>query len=255
MRNIKLLILCVGIIFSSLLSTASDSENLYWFVAASLSKPAKALAEKFNSEKHAFNVMVISGGSGELISQITLSGKGDLFTPASDEFLTIIKDKKMVRNYQKLLKQIPVFALARKYDGKKMTFDDLVNGNYKIAIGNPKTMAIALTYQTIEKKMSQDIAEKIRKQEYGSPLDVNQSLSYLQMNTVDAALIFDTMAKNAKLEYLQIPKAYNVDTYAYLVILTTESSDKNTEEFISFIFENKDFFSKYGYSLIKGATK
>lgn len=255
MKKLKLLFLCVAIILSAMVSIASDSENLYWFVAASLSRPAKAMAEKFNSEEHSFKVMVISGGSGELISQITLSGKGDLFTPASDEFLTIVKDKKLAKNYTRLIKQIPVFTLSRKYDDKKISFNDLVNGNYKIAIGNPKTMAVALTYQQIEKKMPKDIAEKIRKQEYGSPLDVNQSLSYLQMNTVDAALIFDTMAKNAKLECVQIPKAYNIDVYAYLVVLTSESSDKNTGEFVSFIFKNKDIFSKYGYSLIEDAPK
>lgn len=243
------------ILISSMFSNAADSENFYWFVAASLSKAAKALAEKFNSQGYGFKVMVIAGGSGELISQITLSGKGDLFTPASEEFLTIIKDKKMVKSYTAFIKQTPVFALSRKYDGKKITFSELVNGNYKIAIGNPKTMAIALTYQSIEKKMPEDISEKIRKQEYGSPLDVNQSLSYLEMNTVDAALIFDMMAKNAKLEYIRIPEKYNIDTYAYLVVLTSESSDKNTREFISFIFKNKDLFTRYGYSLIMDEAK
>ncbi len=238
-----------------MVSNASDTESLYWFVAASLSKPSKALAEKFNGEEHSFKVMIISGGSGELISQITLSGKGDLFTPASDEFLTIVKDKKMVKSYAKFIKQTPVFALARKYDSKEITFDELVNGNYKIAIGNPRTMAMALTYQAIEKKMPKDISEKIRKQEYGSPLDVNQSLSYLEMNTLDAALIYDTMASNANLEYIRIPKAYNVDAYAYLVALTSESSDKHTKEFISFIFKNKNIFSKYGYSLMMDELK
>lgn len=255
MKKIKFLFLCLITLVSPMISNASDSENFYWFVAASLSKPAKALAEKFNKEENSFKVMVISGGSGELISQIALSGKGDLFTPASDEFLTIINDKKLVRSFKKIIRQSPVFALARKYDGKKMTFDDLVNGSYKIAIGNPRTMAIALTYKAIEKKMPKDVAEKIRKQEYGSALDVNQNLSYLQMNTVDAALIFDMMAKNAKLEYLQIPKAYNVDTYAYLVALTTESSDKNTEDFIAFIFKNKDIFNQYGFLLITDESK
>lgn len=255
MRKLKLLFLCLILLVLPMVPNASANDNLYWFVAASLSRPAKALAEKFNGEEHSFKVMVISGGSGELISQITLSGKGDIFTPASDEFLTIVKDNKMVKSYTKLIKQTPVFALARKYDSKPITFDELVSGNYKIAIGNSKTMAMALTYQAIEKKMPKDIYEKIRKQEYGSPLDVNQSLSYLEMNTVDAALIYDTMAKNAKLEYILIPKAYNVDAYAYLVVLSCEASDKNTGEFVSFIFKNKDIFSKYGYSLITDETK
>ncbi|HBM17074.1 MAG TPA: hypothetical protein DD381_12130 [Lentisphaeria bacterium] len=255
MKRTQLLLIAVFFCYYFPLDIRGESNTLYWYVAASISKVAKEAAEKFNAQKKDFNVIVIAGGSGELISQITLSGRGDLFTPASDDFLTIIKDKSMVKRYVKLLEQTPVFGLAKKYKGKKLSFDELINGDYKIALGNPRTMAIALTFLSIEEKMPKEIVRKIREREKGCPLDINQSVSYLEINSVDAALIFDTVARANKLEYVEIPKQYNIDSYAYLAVLKSESSEKNTKEFIAFIFKNRQIFDKYGYPLLGDSSQ
>ena len=142
---------------------AKSPDELYWYLASSMIKPGRDIVHKFNSEHKNIKVLLISGGSGELLSKILASGKGDIYTPASKFFLDKALTAGVVKNYSKLLEQKPVFGLAKKLDEKNITFDDIVSKPYKLAVGNPKTMALGQTFVEIKQKMGEKLSAEIKK--------------------------------------------------------------------------------------------
>ena len=145
---------------------ADSSDELYWFLASSMIKPGRELVQKFNSENKNINVLLISGGSGQLLSKILASQKGDIYTPASTYFLDKALNAGIVKDHTKFLTQKPVFALAEKLNGKNISFEDLLAKHYKLAVGNPKTMALGQTFLEIKEKMGSKLSAQIKKNEY-----------------------------------------------------------------------------------------
>jgi len=232
--------------------------NLYaaeiqWFLAASLSKPAREIVNQFNIQAEDCAVLPVVGGSGQLLSKITLSKKGDLYSPASVEFLQRAQTLGIVADSRLLLKQFPVFGLSTVGAQKISSFEDLTAQHIKIALGNPKTMALGNSYLKIEKKMAPALAAQIRRNTKVEAINVNQIVSYLLLGVIDAGTIFDTVAKANRIPYITIPKEYNVETSSYLIrlIYTKKRNRSCVAQFLKFIVVQDDTFSKFGFRLNK----
>ena len=237
---------------SALAAPAKErSKELYWFLAASMVKPGKEIVSEFNRENMSFKVLLIPGGSGELLSKIMVSGQGDLYTPASRYFLERAIKAGIVKNYVKLLVQIPVLGLSKNIAHKKPSFKDIVAGNYKLAVGNPKTMALGETYVKIKKKMGKKIAAQIKRNERIYAISVSQVVNYIESGAVDAGTIYDSVARADNITYVSIPDNYNIPEYAYLVTLKNCANQKEVEIFKEFILNHKKSFEKYGFNLAK----
>ncbi|HJO93140.1 MAG TPA: molybdate ABC transporter substrate-binding protein [Victivallales bacterium] len=223
---------------------------LYWYLAASMAKPGTEIVQNFNKENHSFQVILMLGGSGQLLSKIQASHKGDIYTPASGFFLKKAEKLNLVKNSKKLLTQYPVFGLSKKLNNKKLTFNDIVNGKYKLAVGNPNTMALGQTYINMKKKMGPDIAAKLKKNEAVYALNVGQDINYVMTGVVDAGLMYNTDATANNIKYVTIPSKYNIPAAAYLATLKTATSDNNVKIFENYIYKNSQIFKKYGFDLV-----
>ncbi|MCP4750197.1 MAG: solute-binding protein [Proteobacteria bacterium] len=223
--------------------------ELYWYVAASLSKPGREVADRFNRENESIDVYVVVGGSGQLLSKLYLSKKGDFYTPASEAFLKKAESYGIVKSHRLLLKQKPVFGLSTSGAETISKWEDLVRPGIKIALGNPGTMALAKTYLSIEKKMDGKTAQGIRLNMAVAPVNVTQVVNYLLSNIVDAGILFDTVARANGIPYLDIPENYNCDTSAYLARLRYSKNIAAADKFEDFVLRRKEIFDKHGFKL------
>ena len=229
----------------------TPTKELYWYLGASMSKPGKEIVRKFNLENKEFKVFLVTGGSGQLLSKIIASEKGDIYSPASTFFLEKAINSNVVKKYRKFIEQVPVFGLASQLENKKLTFYDLISGKYKLAVGNPKTMALGQTFLEIKKKMGTELAEQIKKNEFLYAVNITQIVNYILTGTVDAGLIFDSVAKTNKIDYIEIPEKFNIPEYAYLVVLNSCQDMKRADIFEEYIYQHKDIFEKYDFMLIR----
>ena len=230
---------------------ADSPDELYWFLASSMIKPGREITQKFNNENKNVKVLLLSGGSGQLLSKILVSGKGDIYTPASKYFLDKTLKTGIVKSYTKLLEQKPVFGLTEKLDGQEITFENIVSQHYKLAVGNPKTMTLGQTFLEIKEKMGSKLSAQIKKNEYVYALSVAQIVNYVLSGAVDAGLMFDSVAMANDISYVKIPEKYNVPEYAYLVTLKSCTNIENVKVFEKYIYQHADIFKKYGFELIK----
>lgn len=232
-----------------LLSSFGFAKEIYWYAAASATKPAQEIVEKFNFASKETKVILITGGSGELLNKILLSKVGDIYSPANLEYAKLAEEK-LDYEYDKLLIQTIVIGLSQNGEKKVKSFFDLFNKEIKIAIGNPDTMAIGKTfYKNIMPTLKDK--EKLKKNILIDPVNISQTVNYLKSNTVDAGLLFDSTAKANKLKYINLPKEYEFSDFYYIGITKFCSNKEEAYNFINFVRAQKEIFEKYGFEVVE----
>jgi len=222
--------------FFLLITSEGFAGEIYWYLAASMSKPGKEVVTRFNQTSDGTRVLLIIGGSGQLLSKIELARKGGIYSPASASFLEKAQAKGLVKQHRLLLYQTPVFGLSKSGQTRVQTFNDLQRPGIQLALGNPKTMALGASYLKIEKKMGSGLSGRIRLNSRLQAINISQIVNYLRADIVDAGLIFDSVARANQLEYVEIPAEYNFQNAAFLIRLDFPvANDSEVAQFENFI--------------------
>jgi molybdate transport system substrate-binding protein len=225
------------------------SDTLYWYLAASISKPGIEITQKFNASQSEFKVVVIPGGSGNLFSKLLASQTGDLYTPAASDYLEKSNQAGIVLTVTELLKQTPVFGLSSSGSKVIRNFSNLLKPGIRLALGNENTMALGKTYLKIEKKLPLNVNQGIQKNTIVKAMNVNQIVNYVKLDVVDAGIMFETVANSHGLAFINIPERSNVIETAYLITLKFSKHPKQVEKFKKYLAMDKTIFSKYGFHL------
>jgi len=226
------------------------AETIYWYLGAAMTKPGKAIVEQYN-KTHSDKVVLILGGSGQLLNKIILSKKGDIYTPANEKYYKKALSENVIFEGEKILVQTPVFGISKRAESKITSFEDLTKPGIKIALGNPDTMAIGKTYQMeMEPKMPKEIAEKIRANIVIDPVNISQTINYVLSSTVDAGLMFDSVAKLNNLKYVEIPNEYNTMLTAYISLVKYSKNNDLAKSFLAYVRKNLHIFEEYGYNVV-----
>lgn len=237
-------------LFLCLFAFKAYAETIYWYLGAAMTKPGKAIVEQYN-KTHDDEVILILGGSGELLNKIILSKKADIYTPANEKYYKKALSENVIFEGEKLLVQTPVFGISERAESKITSFDDLLKPGIKIALGNPDTMALGKTYQMeIEPKIPKGTADQIRANIVINPVNISQTINYVLSSTVDAGLMFDSVAKLNNLKYVEIPDEYNTTLTAYISLVTYSKNKELAKSFVEYVRRNLHVFEEYGYSVV-----
>lgn len=251
----KLVSICFAVVAVTMFSRPVSAADLYWYLGASMTKPGKEMVETFNRGDHPFTVILITGGSGQLLSKITAAGKGDLYTPASLSYVAKTKNLGLLKTHSPLIVQTPVFALSADGRQKIHNWSDLTGPEIRIGLGNPKTMALGRSYLRIQEKMGPELTAQLNRNKVVEAVNISQIINYLKSDIVDAGIAFDSTARANNLNYIEIPEAYNHQEIAPLIILKCEANEENTQLFIDFIMNNLAFFEKHGFKGVEQAKR
>lgn len=176
-------------------SSSAAAADLYWYLAASMTKPGKEIVDLFNQGEHPFCVILVSGGSGQLLAKISSSRKGDLYTPAAMDYVKHVEKIGLLRSFVPLIVQTPVFALSASGKQKIRSWDDLTAAGVRIGLGNPKTMALGKSYEVIKEKIGAELTEQIAANKVVEGVNVSQIINYLKTDIIDAGIAFESTAK------------------------------------------------------------
>lgn len=219
-------------------------EEIYWYSGAAMKKPAQKIVERYN--KQGGNVVLITGGSGQVLHQMMSAQRGDLYSPTSDHFKSVALKKGVAFKAIPLLQVEPVFALAPKVEGIK-SFADLLRKKVEIATGNPESMAIGKAWRKIRARMPQKVRTNLRQKVAIEPVNISQTVNYVKTGTVDAGLVFDSIARNNNLEFIRIPGEYNLIQKAHLLPVKYSVASQKRDAFVQFVLNNKNIYKEYGF--------
>ncbi|WP_320129796.1 molybdate ABC transporter substrate-binding protein [uncultured Sphaerochaeta sp.] len=231
------------------LSSVATPTPLLVYAGAGLKKPMEEIKASYEKD-HLVDIQYIYAGSGQLISQIQLSGKGDVFIVGSEEVYKIAQDKGFANEPSLVAHHTPCIAVASDNPKHIVRLEDLAKDGVSVILGDPKANAIGLSAQEIIKKNN---LQGIIANTVSQAATVNEIVIQLTMGQADAAIVTkDSISGNSKVKAISIPEEQNIDQLIPVGTLTMSKYPSEAQAFMDFICseEGKTIFEKYGFDAV-----
>lgn len=252
--NNKILILSIfiaGVMISGCIENNNNEKTIIVF-CGSVSKPAIEEAAKVFEEKEKIKVELNFGGSGTMLSNMEISRKGDLYIPASPDYMEKAKREKVVDPESiKIISYIVPAIIVQKGNPKNIkTLEDLAKPNIKVGIANPESVSIGV--YTVELLEYNHLTKKVEKNIVTHTKSFSDALSLISTKKVDAIIGWQ-VAEKWNLDYLEVvhinPDKIPRVAYVSSAISTYSKDRKSAKNFLDFLVseEGKNIFAKHGY--------
>jgi len=218
----------------------------------SATKPATEEVAKLFEEKYGVNLELHFGGSGAMLSQMKLTGRGDIYFPGSSDFMEKAKKDGLVlpESERIVVYLIPAINVQKGNPKNIQSLEDLARPDVTFAIADPETVCVGLYAAEILDKagLSQSIRAKIAT--YAE--SCARTAGIVALKSVDAVIgwrVFEYWApEEIETVYLgpdQIPRI------GYVPIAISKSSKQGAlaQQFIDFVAsdEGKAIYAKWHY--------
>lgn len=246
-------VLCTLIIFSCLslftLPGLSFGQELFVFAGAA-SKPPTETAAKAFEKKTGVKVNLTFGGSGFVLSQMTLAKKGDLYFPCSSDFMEIAKKKGLVfpESEKYIVYLVPAINVQMGNPKGIKSLRDLNKPGLRVAIANPEGVCVGLyAVEIIEKNFTAKERAAFRRNLVNYTESCEKTATAVSLKAADAVIGWEVFQYRDPERIETIPlKKHEIARIGYIPIAISKfTTDKVlAKKFIDFILsgEGKAFF-------------
>jgi molybdate transport system substrate-binding protein len=250
MRKRKLLAAAVGwtVLLGMVFFQRAIAGELHIFVGAGLRQPVDRLVQGFE-DRTGHRVFIDYAGSGQLLTRIEGSGKGDLFIPGALFYIGKLEQAGKICSFRPIVRHTPVVGVNIAQAERIKTFDDLAKPGVRLAVGDPKAMAFGRTAMTICEKSGQKDAILRNVTVYGAT--VKQLTLYVSQGVVDAAIIgrSDAFQNRDKIAIVPIPFQYFQSEIIAAAVLRSTSNHELAKQLRDYLSSGSAVavFRKYGF--------
>lgn len=248
---LRILSLLAVLLSLSVATAFSDPAKPVVVFAGSASQPPLEEAAKAFEEKFGIPITLHLGGSGAMLSQILLSGMGDLYIPGSPDYMEKAREFDLVDGEEtKLAYLIPAILVPKGNPQKIRTLQDLTRPGVRVGIAEPGSVCVGL--YAIEIVQANNLADKIRPNLRGQVESCAKTAAMLPLGTVDAVLgwrEFATWNPQAIEAILLNPKEIPRLAYIPAARLRHAANPDGADAFIAYLKseEGQEIFRKWGY--------
>lgn len=235
-------------------SPLDDSPSLLIYAGAASKPPTEELAAAFEAET-GVKVSVIFGGSGYVLSQMKLSGKGDLFFPGSSDFMEIAKREGLVlpETEQRVVYLVNAINVQRGNPLGIRSLRDLCRPGIRLAIGQPDEVCVgAYAEEIIEANLSPTEQVQLRRNIVTYTESCDKTATVVALKTVDAVIgwrVFEYWNPDAIESIALHPDELLRIGYIPIAIATSCQQTTVAQRFIDYTLSDagKAIFAKYHY--------
>lgn len=181
---------------------ADSTAPLMFFCAAS----NRAVMEKIVSdykEEYGREIDIQYGGSQTLLSQLEVTGTGDLYLPADDSYLNIAKEKNLISEVLPIAKMEVVVAVKKGNPKSIEELEDLLREDVKLVQANPDATAVGKVTRRILSESGQ--WDALDKSTTAYRTTVTEAANDLLVGAADAAIVYDAVLHTyPDLEYVKL---------------------------------------------------
>jgi len=243
---ILIFILCSS--FSALF--AADESILV--LAGAAGKPVLEEAARRFGQETGVNVELKFGGSGKLLSEVILSGKGDVYIPASADYLAKADRQGLIATGSEAILAyfVPALCVSASNPLRLETLSDLASKPCRIGLGRPETVAVGGFSLELLQKSGQFEVLQPKIVTYFD--DYSRLMTALELGSIDVAVgwlncehWFGTHLRSIPLATGEIPR---ISTYEGAVLTTSGHAD-TARKFLDFLRSpaGKEIFQKQYY--------
>lgn len=167
------------------------SQTLLLYCAAGIKNPVLKIASDYEKE-FGIRVEIQFGGSGTLLSNVRLAGRGDLFLPADGSYIDLARKDNMIDEVIPLASMTPVIAVKKGNPKQLAGVADLSRPGLRIALANPGAASIGQAGKSLLLKAGiwNEIEAAANNRGVFKPT-VNDIANDVRLGTVDAAIVWD----------------------------------------------------------------
>ncbi len=249
-QKMRKVYICLIMMMLSVLGYGEEGKELSILAGAGLKKPMVELAEKFERDNDV-KIVFSYGGSGQLVSQLNFTNKGDLFFVGSVPVYKSAQEKGLVEAPKLVAYHTPVIAVRKGNPKQIMKLEDLGNENIKLILGDKEANAVGKTTQAIFKKNN---LENINKNVIASGITVNEMVLQFENSQADAMIVTkDSIYSNDKFTLVEIAPEQNIDQIISGGIIVSSENKELGEKFLEYVVseEGQKTFEKYGFARLK----
>lgn len=241
---------------------SSEAKSISVF-AGSASQPPLEEAAKAFEQKTNIKVNLNFGGSGTVLSQMILSRTGDIYIPASPDYLTKAQAQGVVAaddNGRILVYLVPAILVQKGNPKNIKSLNDLLRPDVSVGIANPTSVVVGLFAVEILDKNG--ILDSIR--QAGTvktyPDSAEKTATLIALKALDAVIGWSVFAAwnhdSTDVVYLnanQIPRL----TYMPGAVSTFARDKESAQKFLDFLVskDGQAIFTKHGYQTSESETR
>ncbi len=246
--------LIVSTLFVILSITPAFSNELIVFAGAASKPPTEEVAKLFE-KKTGIKVNLTFGGSGFVLSQMTLAKKGDIYFPGSSDYMELAKKKGLVypETERYVVYLVPAINVQKGNPKNIKTLKDLKRQGLKVAIANPEGVCVGLyAVEIIEKNLNPQEKQALRKNLVNYTESCEKTATAISLKAVDAVIGWRVFQHWDPQRIETIPlKKTEIIRIGYIPIAVSKFTSNRdlAQRFIDFILseEGKAVFKKYHY--------
>jgi molybdate transport system substrate-binding protein len=232
----------------------SSGEELFVFAGAASKPPTEEAAKVFEA-KTGVKVYLTFGGSGFVLSQMTLAKKGDIYFPGSSDYMEIAKKKGAVfTETEKYIVYLVPAINVRKGNPKGIkSLKDLLQPGLKVAIANPEGVCVGLyAVEIIEKNMKADEKASFKKNLINYTESCEKTATAISLKAADAVIGWSVFQHWDPERIQTVPlKKEEIPRIGYIPIAISKFTANRAlaQNFIDFLLSNEGraIFKKYRY--------
>jgi molybdate transport system substrate-binding protein len=231
-------------------ASGRTTQPLLVFAGAGFRLPIEAAARLF-TERTGIPVETTFAGSGCLLAQAELAGRGDAFIPGEDHYLQQARERGLVETAVPLAYLEPVIAVRRGNPLRLADLADLGRPGLRLGLGDPRSVAVGLaTERWIDATLAPDAAQAVRANVRTRALNVNELGSQLALGALDAAIVWDaTVALFPDLEAVGGGAGRAHRTAIRAAVLTSSPRPDAARAFVAALADSTGaaLFRRFGY--------
>jgi len=230
---------------------AADKPHPLMVFAGSASQPPLEEAAKAFEKKTGIPVTLHLGSSGSMLSQIRLTGRGDLYIPGSPDYLELAREQNLVDGDAAILAYlVPAIIVARGNPLNIRTLTDLARPGLKVGMADPDGVCVGL--YAVEVLTANGLDTKVRPNLSGQVESCARTASMIPLGMADAVLgwrEFATWNPAATEAVLLNPEQVPRLAYVPAIKIRGTANPTGAAAFTAFLSsdEGQAIFHKWGY--------
>lgn len=247
----------VGIAVVGLLLIRSESDEetapkrLVVFCAAGLKLPVTEIAEVYR-KRYGVDVSLQFGGTGTLVTQVSVAKQGDLFIAADAQAIDIVGEQELIEEVIPLAVQAPVLCVKRGNPKNIQSFADLFRDDVRVGVGNPEAASIG----KITRKAFGDRWEAFQDQVTVMKPTVTEIAMDVTVGSIDVAVVWNSTVPQFKgLETIRVPEFDRLEEEVSVAVLAASEQPTAALKFARFLTardEGSKILINQGFEAIPG---
>jgi molybdate transport system substrate-binding protein len=223
--------------------------------AGAASKPPTEEAAALFEKKTGIKVDIVFGGSGTVLSQMTLNKNGDLYFPGSSDFMEKAKADGLVfaDTEEKIVYLVNAINVQKGNPKGIRNLRDLLQPGLKVAIANPETVCVGLyATEIIDKNFTPEEKRAFMDNLINYTESCDKTATVVSLKTVDAVIGWSVFQywdpENIETVPLQADEIARIGYIPIAISAYTQNKDM-AQQFIDFLAsgEGRAVFKKYSY--------